>query len=151
MNENFILKTSRDPKYSKYGILFSKKIMDRTSEIVKDYAVKSAGLRYPVSMMSGGNQQKLIIGRELDNNPDVIIAAYPVRGLDIGTTDSIHRILMDARNRGKAVLLISEDIEELLQLSDTIGVLCSGKLQGVLSRKEASYDKIGKLMTGETD
>lgn len=100
-------------------------------------------------MMSGGNQQKLIIGRELDNNPDLIIAAYPVRGLDIGTTDAIHNILLQARNDGKAVLLISEDLDELLQLCDTIGVLCSGKLQDTLKREDATYEKIGKLMTGE--
>lgn len=149
MTENFLLKMSQSPEYSRHGILLSAKVKKRTEEIVKEYAVKNPGLKYPVSMMSGGNQQKLIIGRELDTNPDVIIAAYPVRGLDIGTTDSIHRILLQARNEGKAVLLISEDLDELLQLCDTIGVLCSGKLQDTLKREEATYEKIGKLMTGE--
>ncbi len=149
MTENFLLKMSQSPEYSRHGILLSSRVKKRTEEIVKEYAVKNAGLKYPVSMMSGGNQQKLIIGRELDNNPDVIIAAYPVRGLDIGTTDSIHHILLQARNEGKAVLLISEDLDELLQLCDTIGVLCSGKLQDTLKREEATYEKIGKLMTGE--
>ena len=140
---------SNSPKYSRHGILLSKKVRQRTQEIVKEFAVKNAGLKYPVSMMSGGNQQKLIIGRELDNNPDLIIAAYPVRGLDIGTTDSIHNILLQARNEGKAILLISEDLDELLQLCDTIGVLCSGRLQDTLKREDATYEKIGKLMTGE--
>lgn len=149
MSENFLLKMSRSPKYSRHGILQYGKIKKRTEEIVKEFAVKNAGMKYPVGMMSGGNQQKLIIGRELDNNPDVIIAAYPVRGLDIGTTDAIHKILTEARNNGKAVLLISEDLDELLQLCDTIGVLCSGKLQDTLKREDATYEKIGKLMTGE--
>lgn len=149
MAENFLLKMSNSPKYSRHGILLSKKVRQRTQEIVKEFAVKNAGLKYPVSMMSGGNQQKLIIGRELDNNPDLIIAAYPVRGLDIGTTDSIRNILLQARNEGKAILLISEDLDELLQLCDTIGVLCSGRLQDTLKREDATYEKIGKLMTGE--
>ena len=149
MTENFLLKMSNSAKYSRHGILLSKTVRNRTKEIVKKFGVKNAGLKYPVSMMSGGNQQKLIIGRELDNDPELIVAAYPVRGLDIGTTDAIHNILLKARNDGKAVLLISEDLDELLQLCDTIGVLCSGKLQDTLSREDATYEKIGKLMTGE--
>ena len=102
-------------------------------------------------MMSGGNQQKLIIGRELDNDPEIIIAAYPVRGLDIGTTQTIHNILLNARNSGKSVLLISEDLDELISLADRIGVLCSGKLQGVLDKDTATYEIIGKLMAGDKE
>ena len=151
MQENFLLKASDSKKYSRHGILLKSKITEKTTEIVKEYAVKNAGLKYPVSMMSGGNQQKLIIGREMDSDPDVVIAAYPVRGLDIGTTQAIHEILLEARNNGKAVLLISEDLDELMSLSDKIGVLCSGKLQGVLDIKDATYDKIGRLMTGEKE
>lgn len=149
--ENFVLKASGSKKYSRHGLLLTKKIMSRSKEIVEEFAVKNGDIRFPVSMMSGGNQQKLIIGRELDDDPDFIIAAYPVRGLDIGTTDTIHRILLEAREKGKAVLLISEDLDELLQLSDSIGVMCSGKIQRVLPRSEATYEKIGRLMTGETD
>lgn len=148
MTENFILKSNTSGKYSRHGVLLKSKIVKRTEEIVSEYAVKNAGFKFPVSMMSGGNQQKLIIGRELDSNPDVIIAAYPVRGLDIGTTKAIHNILLEARNKGKAVLLISEDLDELLELSDTIGVLSGGKMQGILNIKEATYEKIGELMVG---
>lgn len=151
MQENFILKSSDGKKYSSRGFLLKSKIKERTAEIVKQYAVKNAGLKFPVSMMSGGNQQKLLIGREMDNNPDVVIAAYPVRGLDIGTTQAIHNILLEARNQGKSILLISEDLDELLQLSDRIGVLCSGKMQGVLDIKDATYEKIGSLMSGEKE
>lgn len=150
MQENFILKSSRSPKYCRFGILQRKKIAKRTEEVVREFSIKNAGLLLPVSMMSGGNQQKLLIGRELDGDPRVIIAAYPVRGLDIGTTEAIHNILLKERNKGKAILLISEDLDELFQLCDTIGVLCSGKLQGVLSREEATYEKVGRLMAGET-
>lgn len=149
MMENFILKSSKDSKYAKHGLLQRGSVRDNTEKIVGRYAVKNPGLKFPVSMMSGGNQQKLLIGRELDNDPTVIIAAYPVRGLDIGTTQSIHNTLFEARNKGKAILLISEDLDELLQISDRIGVLCSGKLQGIVERSEATYAKIGRLMVGE--
>ena len=151
MMENFILKNSQNKKYNRHGFLLKSRIEARTKEIVKQYGVKNAGLKYPVSMMSGGNQQKLIIGRELDNDPEIIIAAYPVRGLDIGTTQTIHNILLNARNSGKSVLLISEDLDELISLADRIGVLCSGKLQGVLDKDTATYEIIGKLMAGDKE
>lgn len=148
MPENFLLRTAGGSEYSKYGIIHSGKIKKRTEKIVSDFSIRNPGLKYPVAMMSGGNQQKLIIGRELDNNPDVIVAAYPVRGLDIGTTEAIHRILLQARNDGKAVLLISEDLDELMQLCDVIGVLCSGKLQGIIKQEDANYENLGELMAG---
>jgi simple sugar transport system ATP-binding protein len=151
MKENFILKSSNSNKYSGHGLLKKSIIHKKTKNIVNEYEVKNAGLNCPVSMMSGGNQQKLLIGRELDNNPDIIIAAYPIRGLDIGTTHAIHDILLKERNKGKTILLISEDLDELIKLSDRIGVLCSGKLQGIVDIQDVTYEKIGSLMAGEKE
>ena len=98
--------------------------------------------------MSGGNQQKLLIAREISGEPDLIVAAYPVRGLDIGATEAIHKILMKQRERGAAILLISEDLDEVFEMSDRIGVMYSGRLQGVLNVEDASYEDIGTLMVG---
>ena len=96
--------------------------------------------------MSGGNQQKLLVAREIGGDPVLLIAVYPSRGLDIGAAEAIHEILLEQCRKGVAVLLISE---ELVQMSDRIGVLCSGEMMAVIDRKEADYDTIGRLMSGE--
>ena len=99
--------------------------------------------------MSGGNQQKLLVAREIGGDPVLLIAVYPSRGLDIGAAEAIHEILLEQCRKGVAVLLISEELDELFQMSDRIGVLCSGEMLAVIDRKEADYDTIGRLMSGE--
>jgi simple sugar transport system ATP-binding protein len=98
--------------------------------------------------MSGGNQQKLLIAREIADNPKLIIAAYPIRGLDIGATEAIHRILLEQRDQGACVLLISEELDEIFEMSDRMAVLCDGRLMGIRHTAETDYDEIGRLMSG---
>ena len=114
------------------------------------YDIKNGGLELPVSMMSGGNQQKLLVAREIHSEPGLIIAAYPVRGLDIGATGAINKILMDQSCKGSCVLLISEDLDEIFEMSDRVAVLCNGKLMGIRDTAETDYEEIGRMMSGES-
>ena len=107
-----------------------------------------SGIDTPVKLLSGGNQQKLIIARELNDNAKVIVASQPTRGLDIGATEFVRQQLIGQRNAGKGVMLISADLEEIMALSDRIAVLFGGKIVGVLTREEATVQKIGLLMGG---
>ncbi len=155
MKENAILRDSTSPEISKHGILNQKAIVERTNRFVENHAIKHAGIQRPVSLMSGGNLQKLLLAREVNGSPDVIVAAYPVHGVDIGATNAIHEILLRERKRGAAILMISEDLEELFTMSDRIAVLFEGKITGIVDVPEqvtqASYDHIGHLMVGNVE
>ena len=155
MKENAILRDSTSPEISKHGILNQKAIVERTNRFVENHAIKHAGIQRPVSLMSGGNLQKLLLAREVNGSPDVIVAAYPVHGVDIGATNTIHEILLRERKRGAAILMISEDLEELFTMSDRIAVLFEGKITGIVDVPEqvtqASYDHIGHLMVGNVE
>jgi len=146
--DNVILKGFASAPYSKNGILNSRTIREDSEDFIDRYEIKNGGLNLPVSLMSGGNQQKLLLAREINGAPSLIIAAYPVRGLDIGATDAVHRILMEQRNRGACVLLISEELEELFEMADRVAVLNSGHMSDVYRISETSYDEIGSLMVG---
>ncbi len=99
-------------------------------------------------MLSGGNLQRLLLSRELACSPKVIVAVYPVRGLDIAAAEAIHKMLLEERSKGAAIVLISEDLEELLKLSDNIGVLYKGSLMGILPVEKAEPELIGLMMLG---
>ena len=101
--------------------------------------------------LSGGNQQKVIIAREISNNPDVLIAAQPTRGLDVGAIEFIHQYLVELRNQNKAVLLISFELDEIMDLSDRILVIYDGKIVGEKDPKETDEFEIGRLMAGGID
>ena len=148
MKENVILKKYRTPEFCRHGLLRQREISRKTDEIVAQYEIKNAGTFRPVSLMSGGNLQKLLLGREVSGSPTLIVAAYPVHGVDIGATESIHRVLAAEREKGAAVILISEDLEELYEMSDRIGVLYEGKIVGIVSNAEFTYDGVGLMMTG---
>lgn len=150
MTENVILKHFGWKKFSRNGILRKKAMDAAAGEYIRRYDIKTAGIHANVGLMSGGNQQKLLIAREINGDPSLLIAAYPVRGLDIGATEAIHKILLEESKKGIAILLISEELDELFQMADTIGVMCDGKMMAVLDRGEADYDSIGRLMSGET-
>ena len=148
MMQNVILKVFKAPACSKGGILRGKSIQALTEGYVGAHEIKHGGLNLPVSLMSGGNQQKLLVAREINGDPALIIAAYPVRGLDIGATAAIHRILLEQRNRGACVLLISEELDEIFELSDRVAVLCGGKLMGIRDTAKTDYEEIGRMMSG---
>ena len=98
--------------------------------------------------MSGGNAQKLILARETATNPDVILASYPVRGLDIKATESIHQILVKEKERGAGVLLVSEDLDEIFQLCDRVAVMYEGEFMGIVPIGQADLETIGLAMSG---
>lgn len=150
LTENVVLKHYGWKKFSRRGILRKKSMSETTEDYIKKYDIKTAGIHSTVGLMSGGNQQKLLIAREVNGNPSLLVASYPVRGLDIGATEAIHRILLEESKKGTAILLISEELDEIFQMADRIGVMCDGNMMAVLDRKDADYDTVGRLMSGET-
>lgn len=147
--DNIMLKQYNNPKYNKNGLLKYAEAERVAQEFVEKHEIKTGGTELPVGLMSGGNQQKLLIAREVDGDPVLIIAAYPVRGLDIGAAEAIREILVEESQRGTAVLLISEELEEIFKLCDRTGVLCDGEMMGIRKISETDFNEIGKLMSGE--
>ena len=146
--ENLILKSYSQPKFSKKGIMKNADIRKATEACVEKYDIKNAGLEKPVRLMSGGNQQKLLVGREVMGDADLLVVAYPVRGLDIGAADGIHQILYEQKKRGAAILMISEELDEVFEVSDKIAVLFDGYLSDLIDPESTNKTEIGKLMAG---
>jgi simple sugar transport system ATP-binding protein len=117
-------------------------------EAVRAYEIKTPGTDTPIKSLSGGNIQKLVLARELSRAPKVLIAAQPTRGVDIGATEYIHRRLLDERSKGTAVLLISEDLDEIMAVSDRIIVMYEGRIMGVVPRESVDIRQIGAMMAG---
>lgn len=149
LKQNAVLKDFKKPSFSKFGILKGKAVRAVAEKYVKNYDIKTGGIDLPVGMMSGGNQQKLLVAREVSGNPALVIAAYPVRGLDIGAADAINNILLEQSSKGACVLLISEELDEIFEMSDRVAVFCDGKLMGIRDTSQTDYDEIGRLMSGE--
>ncbi|MGI6235736.1 MAG: ABC transporter ATP-binding protein [Christensenellales bacterium] len=151
VKSNIALRGYYKAPMSKRGILAANYIEETSERLVQDYHVKTAGIGQQSRLLSGGNQQKVILGREINSDPSVIIAAQPTRGLDIGATEQMRNLLMNFRNQGKSVLLISTDLDELLQMSDRILVMYKGCVAGVLKNDETlDLDTLGLLMGGYT-
>ena len=147
--ENLVLKKYFKSPYSKKGILDYKEIGKYGDKIIEDFDVRAGqGGRTPVRSMSGGNQQKLVVGREIDSNPDLLIAVQPTRGLDVGAIEYIHKRLIEQRDQGKAVLMVSLELDEILNLSDRIAVINNGELVGIVNADETNEAEIGLMMTG---
>ena len=143
--DNAILRTYRAGR----GVVVDMKSGRRQAEqLVKDYGVSTPGIDVPVRMLSGGNIQKILLGREISQGADLLIAAYPVRGLDIGAMDYIYEKLNEQKKKGVAVLLVAEDIDVLLGLCDRVAVLCGGRLMDTVDARTATRRDIGLLMTG---
>jgi simple sugar transport system ATP-binding protein len=115
-------------------------------KLVESLDIQHPGLQHPISVLSGGNIQKVLIGRELNAQPEILIAAYPVRGLDVGVTNKVLDLLNEQKQQGTGILLIGEDLDLLLELCDHIMVLFNGKMVGTLAAKEASKEEIGLMM-----
>ena len=146
--ENAISENYRNSPYSKSGWLDWKAARAFTEQAITDYDVKCPSPDARIRLLSGGNMQKLILARALDGNPDLIIAAQPTRGLDVGAVTYVHNRLLEARKRGAAVLLISEDLDEIRTLSDQIVVISEGHLSKPSARGERSIKELGVLMAG---
>lgn len=121
-----------------------------TKKLVTDFQIKLASVDTPVKLMSGGNLQKLLLAREFENNPDLIVAVHPVRGLDISATEAVHNLLQGQKARGAGILLISEDLDELLELADRIAVIYEGRIMGILPASYEHLQTIGLMMAGNS-
>ena len=149
LEENMILEVYNQQPFSKSGILNKSVIRKYASEILKSFDVRSG--RGPLSMsrsLSGGNQQKAIIGREIELNPALLIAVQPTRGLDVGSIEYIHKRLIEHRDKGKAVLLVSLELDEILNVADRVAVVNNGELIGIVNASETDENEIGLMMAG---
>jgi simple sugar transport system ATP-binding protein len=148
LKENLVLGYERDKRFSHRGIVDWKEVDGYAEDVISDYDVRCQGKEEQASALSGGNQQKLIIGRVLESNPTMIVAAQPTRGVDIGAVEYIHRKLIDMRNKGKAILLVSADLDEIMELSDEIAVVYEGKIVSMAQNGAYTKTELGSFMTG---
>lgn len=149
VSENTVIERFAQVPFSKNGVLNFKKIDAYTDELIKEYDVRPAdGKGLKARALSGGNQQKLIIAREVSSNPDLLIAVQPTRGLDVGAIEYVHKSLIRERDNGKAILLISFELDEVMNVSDKIGVIYKGKIQDEFLQGEKTEQEIGLLMAG---
>lgn len=146
--ENLILREHKQPIFSSNGFLKLKDISAHTDSLVEQFKVKTPSQKTLAKSLSGGNIQKIVLARELSRKPRAIIAAQPTRGLDIGAAEYVREQLLEQRSDGTAVLLISEDLDEIFALSDRIAVIYEGKIMDILDRDEATREKVGLLMAG---
>ena len=146
--ENLVLLNQGSEQFCRRGFLRLGAIRQHCRDLVERFAVKTPGIDVPTSNLSGGNIQKLILARELSAEPKVILAAQPTRGVDVGAAEYIHGTLVAQKASGCATLLISEDLDEVLALSDRIGVMYEGRLMGVLDRADATVERLGLWMAG---
>jgi simple sugar transport system ATP-binding protein len=129
------------------GVLDQNKIQQNAVKLIKEFQIK-ASPNDRVRTLSGGNMQKVMLARTLSQQPRVVIASQPTRGLDVGATDYVRSKLLEQRDHGAAVLLLSEDLEEIMALSDRIAVIYEGRIMGVLPAQEATAEKLGLMMAG---
>ncbi|HWO78019.1 MAG TPA: ABC transporter ATP-binding protein [Bacillus sp. (in: firmicutes)] len=148
IGENMVLQTYYQPPFSKKGILDFKAIYEKANQLIEEFDVRTPSAYTPARALSGGNQQKAIIGREVDRNPDLLIAAQPTRGLDVGAIEFIHQRLIEQRNTDKAVLLISFELDEIMNVSDRIAVIYEGSIIAIVDPKQTSEQELGLLMAG---
>ncbi|MSS64033.1 ABC transporter ATP-binding protein [Velocimicrobium porci] len=150
--ENAIIENYHKEPYSKKGFLHFDKMIEQTKKLIKDYDVRPVGCEnLPVRGLSGGNQQKIIVGREVSNDPDLLIAVQPTRGLDVGAIEYVHKTLVRERDKGKAILLVSLELDEVMNVADTIAVIYDGKIVSTFKQGEKDENEIGLLMAGGTN
>jgi simple sugar transport system ATP-binding protein len=151
--ENLLLKCYRYEPFSKWGLLRKRFIEESAKELVERLKIVTRSVHAKASTLSGGNLQRLIVARELFANPGsqtpvLLLASHPTKGLDVAATDYVRRLILSARDSGAAVILLSDDLEELIALSDRIGVMYKGELLAVLEKERAEIETIGMLMMG---
>ncbi|MDD5954964.1 MAG: ATP-binding cassette domain-containing protein, partial [Firmicutes bacterium] len=149
VEENLVLQNYREPKFSKKGMLNREAIHTFARECVGKYDIRPGGSETrPAGTLSGGNQQKVIIAREVENNKDLLIAVNPTRGLDVGAIEYVHKYLVEQRNKGCAVLLVSFELDEIMSLSDRIDVIYAGQIVSEVPGKDADENELGLMMAG---
>ena len=148
VDENLILGSHNQLPFCQNGLLRRKTAHQFADDVIERYEIRAGGVDVPIRTLSGGNQQKVVVARELESDPDLIIAAHPTRGLDIGAAQFVHQRLISARDRSKAIVLVSADLEELLSLSDRIVVMYNGQIADILEPSETDEAELGALMLG---
>ncbi len=149
VEENMILEIYNQPPFAKHGLLQKDEIHAYSEKIIEAFDVRSGeGGRSVSRSLSGGNQQKAIIGREIELNPDLLIAVQPTRGLDVGSIEYIHQRIVAHRDQGKAVLVVSLELDEILSLTDRIAVVNHGELVGIVEASETNENEMGLMMAG---
>ena len=149
MEDNMVLKAYRNKPFSKNGLLNRAKISEYAQKIIETFDVRSGeGGKSIARSLSGGNQQNGVIGREIESDPDFLIAVQPTRGLDVGSIEYIHKRLVEQRDLGKAVLLVSLELDEVLNVSDRIAVVNNGELIGIVNANETNENEVGLMMAG---
>ncbi len=146
--ENMILREHHKQPYSRSGFLNLRDISNHADQLIKKFQVKTPSRETFAKNLSGGNIQKVVLAREISRSPRVIIAAQPTRGLDIGATEYVREQLLEQRRQGTAVMLVSEDLDEILALSDRIAVIYEGQIMDIVARENATPEKLGLLMAG---
>lgn len=145
--DNVMLK-EYDSKFANGLFLNRESALEETEKIIEEFEVKLGSVYQPVKMMSGGNLQKLLLGREIAAKPRLMVVLYPVRGLDIGAIEAVHKLLLQLKTQNTAIILVSEELEEIAKLADRVGVIFSGKILGEFPVSEMDVEKIGALMAG---
>jgi simple sugar transport system ATP-binding protein len=145
--ENLALEDYRHPPDSRFGWLFPRHLVARARRLLRDFDVRGGGPQARASTLSGGNQQKVVIAREVARDPRVLLAAQPTRGLDVGAIEYVHRRLVEARDAGKAVLLVSLELDEIVALADRILVMYEGRVVAEYG-PDVSEEELGIAMTG---
>ena len=149
--ENTIIKSYYKEPFQKHGFLHKNRMFTFAGDITKQFDVRSGeGVYSAARNLSGGNQQKAILGREIALDPELLIAVQPTRGLDVGAIEAIHKELVKHRDRGRAVLLISFELDEIFNLSDRIAVMHRGTLTGIVRPEETTVEEVGLMMAGDT-
>jgi simple sugar transport system ATP-binding protein len=148
VEDNLVLKDHPFPPFSQGIFLNFPEMAHYADRLIKDFDIRTPSRRTPLKSLSGGNIQKLILARELSRSPKVLIAAQPTRGLDISATEYVRRRILEQREKGTATLLISDDLDEILSLSDRIAVIYEGRIMGVVKSEEADIEELGLMMAG---
>ncbi|WP_404459305.1 ABC transporter ATP-binding protein [Oceanobacillus kapialis] len=151
IGENIVLQTYYQKPYSKYKVLNYQEIYAKAEKLIKEYDVRTPSVYTKARALSGGNQQKAIISREVDRSPDLLIAAQPTRGLDVGAIEFIHQKLIEERDKGRAILLVSFELDEILDVSDRIAVIFDGKIVADVKPENTNEQKLGLLMAGSAE
>ncbi len=149
--ENMVLKTFADPPFTRRGIIRWNEIHRHASKLMQEYDVRAPDPMVLASSLSGGNQQRVVVARELSGKPSMLVTSQPTRGLDVGSVESVHSVLLRERNRGAGVLFISTELSEVMALSDRIIVMYKGEIMGELEAEGADVNTIGELMLGHRE
>ena len=148
--ENYILDSYHRPPYSRRGIFDLKSVSERAAQGVKDFDIRTPSISTMAGSLSGGNQQKVVVAREFSRSVRLVIAAQPTRGLDVGSIEYIHRRIVEQRDAGAAILIVSTELDEVLAVGDRVAVMYDGRIAGIVEGPEMTYENVGMLMGGAT-